>query len=199
MRTIVLVARKSPEICLRATKNLPVFTRQLCKLCCSLSQNSIYTKAWYSQDIGRSHDRHDRRRPHSHTIEEEVKILAHTHSDIGWGVRLSAENGYLSWMRNTYIMTLAGVAMINSQVAPLAPLTGSGVFLVAGLNMMVGSVSFIYNLRKLRKEKHISSLGVRVFQVLVCLHLLLWCSILLVFLPDLEKVEDSLNEELKDI
>ena len=65
--------------------------------------------------------------------------------------------------------------------------------------MMVGSVSFIYNLRKLRKEKHISSLGVRVVQVLVCLHLLLWCSILLVFLPDLEKVEDSLNEELKDI
>ena len=90
MRSIVLVARKSPEICLRATKNFPVFTRQLCKLCCSLSQNSVSTKAWYSQDIGRSHDRHDRRRPHSHTIEEEVKILAHTHSDIGWvSVRFS--------------------------------------------------------------------------------------------------------------
>ena len=34
--------------------------------------------------------------------------------------------GYLSWMRNTYIMTLAGVAMINSEVAPLSPVAGSG-------------------------------------------------------------------------
>lgn len=75
----------------------------------------------------------------------------------------------------------------------------AGVFLVAGLNMLVGSISFIYNLRKLRKERHISSGSVRLVQVLVCIHLLLWCSILLVFLPDLDKVENALNEELEEI
>ena len=34
--------------------------------------------------------------------------------------------GYLSWMRNTYIMTVAGVAMLHSEVAPLAPIAGTG-------------------------------------------------------------------------
>ena len=35
-------------------------------------------------------------------------------------------SGYLSWMRNTYIMTVAGVAMLHSEVAPLAPIAGTG-------------------------------------------------------------------------
>ena len=40
--------------------------------------------------------------------------------------KMSFYSGYLSWMRNTYIMTVAGVAMLHSEVAPLAPIAGTG-------------------------------------------------------------------------
>lgn len=212
MSKISLVTHKTSFCCLRAPKDLTVLTRHLSKIynpvkTCSSRKTQYST----SSNIGKGRVRHlytssqDWQKSHAkkrryllHDTEEEVRLLAHTHSDIGWGVRLSAENGYLSWMRNTYIMTLAGVAMLNSSIAPLSPVAGAGVFLVAGLNMLCGSLSFIYNLHKLKKEEHISGPGSLLCQLLTVVHLFLWCSILLVFLPDLDKVEDVLEEELKE-
>ena len=71
-------------------------------------------------------------------------------------------------------------------------------FLVAALNMLVGSLGFIYNLQKLKWEEHISRSGAMISQLLTCIHLILWCSILLVFLPDLERASVAIEEELKD-
>ena len=72
----------------------------------------------------------------------------------------------------------------------------SGVFMVAGLNMVVGTLGFLYNLSRLKKERHISGLWGSVGQVLTILHLVLWCSLLIVFLPEFEKAEESLETEL---
>ena len=67
------------------------------------------------------------------------------------------------------------------------------------MNMTVGSLGFIYNLQRLKQEDHISSAGARICQLLTVIHLILWCSVLLVFLPDLERATVAIEEELKDM
>ena len=67
------------------------------------------------------------------------------------------------------------------------------------MNMTVGSLGFIYNLQRLYQEDHMSSSGAKICQVLTILHLILWCSILLVFLPDLERATVALEKELEEM
>ena len=109
MRDIALVRKKVSVLCLRTTqrhRSLIPFTRQFSKLCSPLQQNSIsdkllccesernyihlksasllHTSSQQLQKQQRPWLPKQQQQGFVHDFDEEVEILSHTHSDIGW-------------------------------------------------------------------------------------------------------------------
>ncbi|XP_041353807.1 transmembrane protein 160-like [Gigantopelta aegis] len=103
-------------------------------------------------------------------------------SNLGWSVRLANENGYLSWCRNTYLVTMVGIAMQAEGAFAMSQHAAEVAFLLAGMNLLWGTCSFASNIVLLRRHVEMS-VPVAVMHVVgVFLHFLLWVCIVLMYI-----------------
>lgn len=99
-------------------------------------------------------------------------------SESAWALRLANENGFLSWCRNCYLSTAVGVGM-EAEGSNIASCAYQAVFLVAGLNLTIGTSIFIFNILKLRHQIGLSPLGVAGFVGGASIHYCFWlCGLL---------------------
>lgn len=126
--------------------------------------------------------------------DHEGHLKNNMSSDNGMMLYMAAENGYLSWMRNTYIMTVVLVGLINLNLGPLGPTVCTATSLTAIFNMVVGSSGFIFNLASICRRGHISRMKCVFSQMAVILHLFFWLTVLglllLEFASEFEKNND---------
>ena len=78
-----------------------------------------------------------------------------------WNLRLAHDNTFLSYHRNAIIATVAGSALVQYRKGEgRPPLAASGLLLMGGLYMYVGSALYIWQVVKLRRGLRMSSLAV---------------------------------------
>ncbi|KAK6183388.1 hypothetical protein SNE40_010879 [Patella caerulea] len=113
---------------------------------------------------------------------ENMKKLQILTTDAAWSVRLANENGYLSWCRNTYLCSAVGV-MMTTQTANIAvQYAASGAFMVSGLNLSMGTLSYIYYLLSLRQHANISFTATFIAILFALLHFCAWAVVLIFFM-----------------
>lgn len=113
-------------------------------------------------------------------VLEKEKLL----SDSALACRLANENGYLSWCRNSYLLTGVAVGMLSHGTNHFTDLAGYVTFLTAGLNISWGSIVYIYNLMAHRKRVQMSLPITALTVAGVLLNFCLFISVLLVFAAD---------------
>ena len=77
-----------------------------------------------------------------------------------WNLRLAHDNTFLSYHRNAIIATVAGSALVQyrrEQSRP--PLAAAGLLMMGGLYMYVGSLLYVWQVIKLRRELRLSSVA----------------------------------------
>lgn len=99
-----------------------------------------------------------------------------------WALRLSNENNYLSWCRNTYLTTVVGIAMLGEGASLLAQHAAEGAFFVAGVNLLWGTGQLFYNVFYLRRRMEMSWIWAILYLSMATLHLLLWLMVCLLYI-----------------
>ncbi|XP_014673848.1 PREDICTED: uncharacterized protein LOC106814082 [Priapulus caudatus] len=95
---------------------------------------------------------------------------------IGWVVRLANENGYLSWCRNSFLLTVVGVAAWVHEYVYFAKEVAIGMFLLAGINLCVGTGIFFYHNIVLYRIMHMSGPFLLLYIAIGLTNLSLWAS-----------------------
>ncbi|KAK7104286.1 uncharacterized protein [Littorina saxatilis] len=113
-----------------------------------------------------------------------------------WGVRLSNDNAYLSWCRNTYLSTVVGIAMMGEGTTVLAQQAGEGAFFLAGMNLSWGTIQFIYNTFHLRQAMGMSMFGGLLHISFAVIHFILWFMVCMLYIgysdeSDMRAVEEE--------
>ncbi|XP_022332793.2 uncharacterized protein LOC111130261 [Crassostrea virginica] len=115
------------------------------------------------------------------------KMSSEAIENSAWACRLANENGYLSWCRNSYLMTGIGVGMLYRGQSAVAELAGYSAMSLAGVNVLWGTYVFIYNLFFLKERVGMSG-GFVALQTLSCIiHAVLYVMILIVFAAESDK------------
>ncbi|CAH1791897.1 unnamed protein product [Owenia fusiformis] len=115
--------------------------------------------------------------------EETVYQRSKIQSEGGWMIRLANENGYLSWCRNTYLASAVAVACFSQGSAvPYAPYAADILFLMGGLNLTLGTVTYVSQLVQLRDVIYMSRLTTLTHSSMAILHLLLWFTAVIVYM-----------------
>lgn len=99
---------------------------------------------------------------------------------VGWMIRFANENGYLSWCRNSFLLTVVGVTSwaSSSNKVPRATQVAVGMFFLAGLNLLTGTAIFFYNIVFLRRMMHMNMPSMALNLTVGCLNVILWsCAI----------------------
>lgn len=127
----------------------------------------------------------------------EENLAGNYLSDAAWAIRLANENGFLSWCRNCYLSTAVGVGMEAEGSTAFATLAYETVFLVAGMNLTVGTSIFIFNILKMRHQIGLSPVGAATFVGASFTHLLFWIFILLSYTGYIKGDPDAKNNSNK--
>ncbi|XP_074662266.1 uncharacterized protein LOC141914844 [Tubulanus polymorphus] len=114
---------------------------------------------------------------HSGGQQEAAKIEA------SWaGVRLSNENGYLSWTRNAYISTICGATMnVQELIVAHSEKAAAVMLFIAFGNITIGTMSFLNYLNWFYRDFKMSRKVYLLQSTLVIIHLLLWYTAILLY------------------
>ncbi len=92
-----------------------------------------------------------------------------------WQARLAHDNTFLSYHRNAIISTVAGGALIQYQKGQgSTPLAGTGLLLMGGMYMYVGSALHLFQLMRLRRALRLGPWTMGVAIVNACWPTALW-------------------------
>lgn len=134
----------------------------------------------------------------SKTVADQRKRFLLTEQ--GMILRLASENGYLSWNRNTYIMTLVGLTALNcTDISNLTTVVAAAALLTAGFNLTIGTLGFLYNLSLVKKRSSLSNLMCRLAQLFTLIHFLLWYTVLVLSFPDYSTINDDLEKSEQEL
>ncbi|XP_052768712.1 uncharacterized protein LOC128208976 [Mya arenaria] len=120
-------------------------------------------------------------------------------SDRGMNLRYHVENGYLSWMRNTYMATLAGMTVMNLEIASIPQTIGAVILLIGGMNVTAGTFGYLYGTHSLVKRGHLSKTMSRLCQLFALLHFVAWYIAFTMLFPELDKVDQELDKMEKEL
>ncbi|GFR90561.1 transmembrane protein 160 [Elysia marginata] len=94
---------------------------------------------------------------------------------------------FLSWCRNCYISTVAGVAMMTEGASTFAQSAGLGALMVATMNLVWGTGCHVTNLVRLRNVSGMSSVTLFFHVAGSSLHCVLWAFVLLCYIGFLDE------------
>ncbi|XP_064603563.1 uncharacterized protein LOC135468983 [Liolophura sinensis] len=109
----------------------------------------------------------------------------------GWVIRLANENGYLSWCRNTYLATVVGVGMWAEGPSSIAFHATEGALFLGGLNLVLGTVSYLHTIFRVRKAIHMSRIGTGLHTLAALTHLGIWLTVVITYLGYVEAEEEA--------
>ncbi|KAK3586853.1 hypothetical protein CHS0354_034891 [Potamilus streckersoni] len=109
--------------------------------------------------------------------------------DTALGVRLATENGYLSWCRNCYLMTVVALTMSAQGHNILTHHAALAAFGLAGINLVFGTISFIHGLVVQRQIVQMTYMTVFITSGLAVFHFLLWTSIMIIFVAEVTELK----------
>ncbi|XP_064621462.1 uncharacterized protein LOC135484184 isoform X1 [Lineus longissimus] len=110
------------------------------------------------------------------------------------GVRLSNENGYLSYNRNAYLCLVIGATMNVQTIIPHSAEAAVAFFFLGALNVLYGTVGFTVNLVQLRPQFGLSRLAYWMNVSWAMIHIVLYFLIASLYLKTLEE-----GETLEDV
>ncbi|KAK3093604.1 hypothetical protein FSP39_018013, partial [Pinctada imbricata] len=112
-------------------------------------------------------------------------------------------SGYLSWCRNSYLLTAAGVTMLYHSQSEKALLCGYGAIFLSGVSLSWGSLMFIYNLSFLRRRVNMSLWFVMLQSAAAIFHCLVFLAVIVVFSEESDKVllhtVESIEDETEEV
>lgn len=129
----------------------------------------------------------------------EVGRIAQNLEDQAWALRTSIENVYLSWVRNTYILTVAGVTIYTQITIPLAEEAAVLLLFSGAINLTTGTLLYIYNILSQRRRIRMSGLGSFTLSSLAGIHVLMWLGAMMLYLgyidDDIIDIEEEIRKE----
>ncbi|XP_061174195.1 uncharacterized protein LOC133183251 isoform X2 [Saccostrea echinata] len=123
------------------------------------------------------------------------KMSSEAIENSAWACRLANENGYLSWCRNSYLMTGVGVGMLYKGQTAVAELAGYSSMLLAGVNVSWGTYIFIYNLIFLKDRVGMTGGFVALQSLAAILHAIVYVMVLIVFAAESDKYFQKHSKE----
>ncbi|KAL3873172.1 hypothetical protein ACJMK2_036320 [Sinanodonta woodiana] len=111
--------------------------------------------------------------------------------DTALAVRLATENGYLSWCRNCYLMTMVALMMSGQSHNLLSHHAAVAAFGLAGINLVFGTISFLHGLVVQRQKVQMTYMTVFITSVLAVFHFLLWTSIMIIFVAEFTESKNN--------
>ncbi|KAH3856892.1 hypothetical protein DPMN_099487 [Dreissena polymorpha] len=120
-------------------------------------------------------------------------------SNEGMNLRYQVENGYLSWMRNTYISTLASITVMHLEACGTPLTIGAVTLLIGALNVTAGTFGYLYGMQSLYRRGYVSKIMRIACQLYALIHFIVWYIVFTLLFPTLEVVDKELETYEKSL